>query len=154
MHRFLRQHGSSILASYIQSLNSRFSLEAPFSGDWMHIRETYRGRFLFGPTNLVQEKGSRLSEEINSRIVTLTLDALDKDHECEQFFASIPGFCSSKVARYSKRVFAELDSKLTWTLYRFLHRTLSSGFLLEADKKRRVIICVKAVDIVCLSLQL
>jgi tRNA threonylcarbamoyladenosine modification (KEOPS) complex Pcc1 subunit len=107
---------------------------------------THHKRFLGGMSKSVQEIGSGLSAEINSRIVIWTFGALDEDQELEQFFASIPGFCSSKVVDFPKRVSAELDSKFSWALYEFLRRTLTSSLLLEADKKRRLVICVKAAD--------
>jgi Family of unknown function (DUF6535) len=115
-------------------------------GHWYDVRTTYRRRFSGGITKSVQEIGSELSVEINNRILTWTLNALDEDHELEQFFASIPGFCSSTVVRNTERVFTELDPSLRGAFYGFLDRTLSSSLLLEADKERRVIMCVKAAD--------
>jgi Family of unknown function (DUF6535) len=110
-----------------------------------------RKRFLEGMSKTVQEIGSRLSVEINSRIVRWTFDALDEDHELEQFFASIPGFCSSEVVSFSKIVLADLGPQMKSAFHGFLNRTLSSNLLLEADKKRRLVICVKVADQLHLS---
>jgi hypothetical protein len=79
---------------------------------------------------------ARNCPEINSRILTWTLHALDEDHELEQFFASILGFCSSEAVPDPEHILAELDMTLTPAFLVFLYRTLSSSPLSEADKKK------------------
>ncbi|KAH9972320.1 hypothetical protein BGW80DRAFT_383115 [Lactifluus volemus] len=110
-----------------------------------------RFRFFGGITNTVQDKGSRLSEEINHRILTWTIDALDEDKELEQFFEAIPGLCSSNVVGDLGSVFTKIDYTLGLVCYTFMQRTLSSSLILEADKTKRLMICAKAVDSAHLS---
>jgi Family of unknown function (DUF6535) len=111
----------------------------------------YRRRLFGGMTKTVQDTGSELSAEINSRILTWTIHALDEDKEVERFFEAIPGFCGSDVVHDLERVFAKVDQTLAPAFSRFMSRTLSSSLVLEADRKRRVITCVKAVNIARLS---
>jgi Family of unknown function (DUF6535) len=108
----------------------------------------YRERFYGGLMKTVQETGSILSAEMNSRILTWTIQALDEDKELEQFFEAIPGFCGSNVVDGFQliQVFNEVDSTLSSAFLRFLYRTLTSSLILEEDKKRRVITCVKAAN--------
>ncbi|KAH9972258.1 hypothetical protein BGW80DRAFT_1445978, partial [Lactifluus volemus] len=58
-------------------------------------------------TEMIQRIGSESSAEINNRILTWTIQALDEDKELEQFFEAIPGFCSSPVVDNLERVFAK-----------------------------------------------
>ncbi|KAH9972254.1 hypothetical protein BGW80DRAFT_1445977 [Lactifluus volemus] len=102
-------------------------------------------------TKVIQRIGSQSSAEINNRILTWTLHALDEDKELEQFFEAIPGFCSSPVVDNLERVFAKVEGPMASALYGFLDRTLSSSLVLHEDKKRRVMICAKAVDAAHLS---
>ncbi|KAH9972270.1 hypothetical protein BGW80DRAFT_1445982 [Lactifluus volemus] len=102
-------------------------------------------------TEMIQIIGSTSSAEINNRILTWTIHALDEDKELEQFFEAIPGFCSSPVVDNLERVFAKVDSPMGSALYGFLDRTLSSSLVLKEDKTRRVMICAKAVDAAHLS---
>jgi hypothetical protein len=97
-------------------------------------------------TKTIQETGSDLSAEISSRIMTWTIYVLDEDKELEQFFEAIPGFCSSNVVRDLGCVFSKLEKMLAEAFRRFMSRTLFSNLVLEADKRRRVFICAKAVD--------
>jgi Family of unknown function (DUF6535) len=106
-----------------------------------------RGQFR-SMTKAIQDTGSILTVEITSRILTWTIDALDEDKDLEQFFEAIPGFCASDLVLGCglDLSFAKVDETLAGALYGFMSRTLTSSLVLEADKIRRVIICVKAVD--------
>jgi Family of unknown function (DUF6535) len=108
----------------------------------------YFDRFYEGMTKSVQETGSILSTEINSRIITSTIQALDEDKELEQFFEAIPGFCSSDVVYNFQLIFDSVDWRLALAFSRFLTHTLTSSIVLEEDKRRRVVICLKAVNTV------
>jgi hypothetical protein len=108
----------------------------------------YEQRFYEGMTKTIQETGSRLSAEINSRILTWTIQALDEDKELEQFFEAIPAFCSSKFVDEFQLVFDKLDLTLAPAFVKFLSNTLTSSLVSEEDKKRRVMICVKAINTV------
>jgi hypothetical protein len=106
-----------------------------------------------GLTKIVQESGSELSTRITDHILTWTIQALEEDKELEQFFEAIPGFCSSEVVRIRdlELDFTKFDEPLIEAFCNFCHHTLSSSFLSEEDKKRRVIICAKAIDSARLS---
>jgi Family of unknown function (DUF6535) len=114
----------------------------------MYFRQmiTYGRRFFSGITKSVQDMGSQLSAEINDHILTFTIYALDEDKELEQFFETIPGLCSSEAVRDLEPVFTEVDYTFAWECFQFLRRTFSSSLVFESDKKKRLMICAKAVD--------
>ncbi|KAH9972271.1 hypothetical protein BGW80DRAFT_1459890 [Lactifluus volemus] len=89
--------------------------------------------------------------EMNSRILTWIIEALEEDKELEEFFEAIPGFCGSDVVDDFQLIFDKVELKLFWAFRRFLSRTLTSSLILEEDKKRRVMICAKATDAALIS---
>jgi hypothetical protein len=102
---------------------------------------------MMGITKTVQETASKLSAEINSRVLTWTFHALDEDHELEQFFQGIPSFCRSNVVTEPRRVSIELgNQRLAGALAGFLDRTWSSSLLSETVKERRLMVCMQATD--------
>jgi hypothetical protein len=102
---------------------------------------------LGGVVKTAQETASKLSAEIDGRILKCTFDTLDEDRELEQFFEGIPGFCSSKVVKAPRRILGELDnSTLTAAIEGFLDRTCSSSLLSQTARERRAIVCMRAVD--------
>ncbi|KAH9952552.1 hypothetical protein BGW80DRAFT_1568029 [Lactifluus volemus] len=113
---------------------------------WPHPR-------YLGLSKTVQEYGSELSAEINNRILTWTIQTLEEDKDLEQFFEAIPGFCSSEVVQESglELDFTKFDETLAEAFSNFCYDTLSSSLFSEGDKKRRVIVCVKAIDAAQLS---
>ncbi|KAI0246131.1 hypothetical protein BJV78DRAFT_1286705 [Lactifluus subvellereus] len=120
---------------------------------FFRLKNIYRERFWGGIVKTAQETASKLSAEIDGHVLGWTFDALDEDEELEQFFEGIPGFCSSEVVNEPRRNLAELDEGTMGDAYRgFLGRTLSSSFLSETIKKRRLTTCVKAADSARLSL--
>jgi Family of unknown function (DUF6535) len=107
---------------------------------------TYRERLLGGIVKSAQENVAKLTK-IDGRILKWTFDALDEDHELEQFFEGIPGFCSSKVVCDPRRLRAELSNRtLTAAFGGFLNRTCSSSLLSETVKERRLMVCMQAAD--------
>ena len=99
-----------------------------------------------------EETALKAPSEIDGRTIMWTYESLDEDHELEQFFAGIPGFCSSKVVDNPQ---SSLSSLRSWTLARalieFLERTWSSNLVSETIKMRRLVICVRAIDAAHLS---
>jgi Family of unknown function (DUF6535) len=128
----------SNVASFLRDLGFPFIPYLP--------RYIYEERFHEGMTTTVQETGSILSVEMNSRILTWTIEALEEDKELEQFFEAIPGFRGSNVVDDFQLIFDKVDWKFFWAFHRFLSRTLTSSLILGEDKKRRVIISAKAID--------
>ena len=88
-----------------------------------------------------------MSSEMVGRALKWTFESLHEDDELERFFASIPGFCGSKVFDDPHRSLAQLDS---WTsaqaLEVFLDHSWSSNLVSETVKQRRLVICVRAAD--------
>jgi Family of unknown function (DUF6535) len=112
-----------------------------------HLIDTFHGRLLGGVVKTAQETASKLAAEIDGRVLSWTFDALDEDHELEQFFEGIPGFCSSNVVHNPQNILNSLgDSGLGDALSVFRSRTLSSSFLSETLRERRLMVYMKAAD--------
>ena len=98
------------------------------------------------------EKGSEESalnapSGINDRALIWTYESLDEDHELEQFFAGIPGFCSSEVVDNPQSSLKSLRNEtVAWALNKFLERTWSSNLVPETIKIRRLVTCIRAID--------
>jgi hypothetical protein len=101
-------------------------------------------------TKGVQETGSQLQREIG-HILTSILHHLDDDEKFVQFFEAIPSFCIWGVVQRPELVLAGLDKEMAGAFHLFLRRTFLSNSISEAEKKRRIIICVKAADAAELS---
>ena len=115
------------------------------------LRFAFRELVVGGIVKRGQETVSALSAKIDSGILKWTFDALDEDHELEQFFEGIPGFCNSNVVDDPQSILVRLDDGLGGAFSGFLNRTWSSNLISEAVKNRRLIICAKAADIAHLS---
>ncbi|KAI0247017.1 hypothetical protein BJV78DRAFT_1285896 [Lactifluus subvellereus] len=112
-----------------------------------NLMDTYRERLWWGVVKTAQETASASSAEIDRRVLRRTFDALDEDHELEEFFGCIPGFCSSEVVDDPKGILAEMDDRgLSFAFTRFWHHTLTSSSFSERIKTKRLTTCVKAAD--------
>jgi len=117
-------------------------------GTW----ETYLRRISWGVEKEFEETVLKAPSGIDGRALMWTYESLDEDHELEQFFAGIPGFCSSKVVGDPRSSLDCLRSRtVAEALKEFLERTLSSNLVSETIKIRRFVICVKAIDAAHLS---
>ena len=117
-----------------------------------NLKWTYCQRILRGMEKEFEETALRAPSEIDGRALMWTYESLDEDHELEQFFAGIPGFCSSKVVDNPQSSLDSLGSRpVAWALNRFLERTWSSNLVPKTIKIRRLVICVRAIDAAHLS---
>ena len=116
------------------------------------LRWTYWKRTLRGMEKEFEETALKAPSEIDGRALMWTYESLDEDHELEQFFAGIPGFCSSNVVDDPQSSLDSLRSEtVASALYGFLERTWSSNLVSETIKIRRLAICVRAIDAAYLS---
>jgi hypothetical protein len=95
---------------------------------------------------MVEKITSELPPGIDGRILKRTIEALDDDHEWEQFFAGIPGFFRSNLINDSDLILSELRRTFVGALSGFLDRTLSSNLVSEPIKTRRFVTCFNAAD--------
>jgi hypothetical protein len=111
-------------------------------------------RFADGIVKTAQETALKVSPEIDIRAIMWTFDSLDEDHELERFFAGIPGLCSSKVVAKPSEVFIEpYKWSLSDALVGLMHRTLTSNLISEPVRKRRSLICTRAMHATSLSIR-
>ena len=104
-------------------------------------------RLVQGMQKTVEEAALNSPSEIDTRAFLWTLDCLDEDHELEHFFSGIPGFRSSNVVKDPFPTLAEEGKQRVFAAMNgLLDRTFSSDLLPEVVKKRRAIVCTKAVD--------
>jgi hypothetical protein len=100
-----------------------------------------------GMYKTAEETALNSPAEIDTRAFVWTLDALDEDHELERFFSGLPGFRSSNVVDDPlPRLTWGQRWKLSTALTGLYDRTVSSDLLPDAVKKRRALICAKAID--------
>jgi Family of unknown function (DUF6535) len=111
------------------------------------LQRTYDRWALQGLTKTAEEMVGTVSSEMVGRALKWTFESLYEDSELERFFASIPGFCSSKAVDDTQRSLAQLDSWMSaQALEVFLDHTWSSSLISEVVKHRRLVICVRAAD--------
>ena len=117
-----------------------------------NLRRTYWQRTLRGMEKEFEETALKAPAEIDGRALMWTYKSLDEDHELEQFFASIPGFCGSNVVEDPQYGLDCLRSPTVAEAFNgFLERTWSSNLLSETIKIRRLAICIRAIDAAHLS---
>jgi len=105
---------------------------------------------LLGRIELIAEETVlKRSSEFDARILESTLDALGEDETVEKFFKVIPSFLNSNLVNELKKKFpSTLRIKFLDALDGFLHRTLLSDSVMESIKIRRLVICLKATDVI------
>ena len=93
-----------------------------------------------------EEFALQLGPEIDIDSVLRVFRSLDGDDELEQFFEGVPGLCDSKMATNTLNFIKKNEKMFSTALIDLMDRTLSSNFVPEAVKLRRIIICTKVVD--------
>jgi hypothetical protein len=103
-------------------------------------------RFIDGIVKTAQETALKVSPEIDTRAIMWTFDSLDEDDKLERFFAGISGLCSSNVFSNPSGLFIEpYKWSLSDALVGLMHRTLTSNLIGESVRKRRSLICTRAM---------
>ena len=109
--------------------------------------QTYLRRVSRGMEKSFEETALKAPSGIDGRALMWTYESLDEDHELEQFFAGIPGFCSSKLVDNPQSCLEDLrDWTAALALNELLERTWSSNLVTETIKQRRLVTCVRAID--------
>jgi hypothetical protein len=102
------------------------------------------------PSNLLmraEEYASGLPSDIDHRALSWTFDSLDEDDDLEQFFDSVPGFCSPSTLDNPVGSFIGANgAKLSNALTGLMDRTPPSSLVPELVKQRRITICTKAIN--------
>ena len=139
--RLIDKLPDSILSTVMQSLNR-------------DSRRVYLGGFFsYSMRKTAEQFALRLDPEIDYDSLSWMFESLDEDKEVEQFFEGVPGLCSSKALPRAQRDFFKrnnIETMLSNALIEFMNRTLSSNLISDSVKRRRIIICTKAIDAACL----
>ncbi len=110
------------------------------------LNDDYKRRFSHRIEEAAEESAQKLSSEIDSRIILWALLSSDEDHELERFFASIPGFCVSRVLDDPLAAFKTSNGeKMADALIGLIDRTLSSNVVPQSTKQRRIMVCKRAM---------
>ena len=108
---------------------------------------TYQRRITRGMEKESEQTALNAPSGIDGRALIWTYESLDEDHELEQFFAGISGFCNSTIVDDPQ---SSLDGLRNWrvasTLNGLLERTWSSNLVPETIKQRRLVTCIRAID--------
>ncbi|KAI0265792.1 hypothetical protein BC834DRAFT_935939 [Gloeopeniophorella convolvens] len=108
----------------------------------------YYNWLIHGMAKAAEESALQRSSNIDGRALLWTLESLDEDHELEQFFAGIPGFCGTRQVQYPVLQCINPNAKsFSIALNSLMRRTLSSANVVpDVVKQRRIVICAKALD--------
>ncbi|KAH9054790.1 hypothetical protein EDB87DRAFT_1688836 [Lactarius vividus] len=113
----------------------------------MTSRRYYHKLLSQGMHRTIEKTALKPRAEIDTRAFLWTFDSLDEDHELERFYSGLPGFRSSKeVEDPLPSLTDDEKQKLFQSLTGLLKRTFSSDLLSAPVKKRRAMICAKAID--------
>jgi hypothetical protein len=111
------------------------------------LRDHYHKLNMQGMHKTAEGTALNAPTDIDTRAFMWTFDSLDEDHELERFFSGLPGFRRSRVVvdplpslKYEQK--QKFSEALKW----LLDVTLLSDSLPDPVKKRRAIVCAKAVD--------
>ncbi|KAF8272065.1 hypothetical protein EI94DRAFT_1718917 [Lactarius quietus] len=111
------------------------------------LRDHYHKLNMQGMHKTAEGTALNAPSEIDTRAFMWTFDSLDEDHELERFFSGLPGFRKSRVVVDPLLSLKdEQKQKFSEALKWLLDVTFSSDSLPNPVKKRRAIICAKAVD--------
>lgn len=112
-------------------------------------------RLVGGMEKTSDEAALNVSSEIDARALMRTFDSLDQDHELEEFFEGIPGFCSSNVVSNPLASFIEPNKwRLSEALIVLMQHSLTSNLISDSDRRRRSLICTKAMHTASLPIHL
>ena len=111
------------------------------------LRDHYHKLNMQGMHKTAEGAALNAPSEIDTRAFMWTFDSLDEDHELERFFSGLPGFRRSRVVVDPlPSLKDEQKYKFSEALRWLLDVTFLSDSLPDPVKKRRAIICAKAVD--------
>ncbi|KAI9447475.1 hypothetical protein H4582DRAFT_5850 [Lactarius indigo] len=114
----------------------------------------FKRRFVEGMVKTAEEAALKISSEIDARALMWTFDSLDEDHELERFFAGIPGLCNSTAVSNPFGVFiGPYKWRLSDALVGLMHRTLTSNTVSGSVRRRRSLICTRAMHAASLPIR-
>ena len=117
------------------------------------LLDKYKEWLIHGVLKAAEESALKLSPELDSRALIWTLEASHEDDKLERFFASIPGFCGSKVVNDPLGLSIQPNrERLSSDLISFICRTLSSTDVSDPVRLRRMRICAEVMEVASLPI--
>jgi Family of unknown function (DUF6535) len=112
-----------------------------------HQKDRLHDRASWNLVKVAEERVRKQSPKIDGVVLKRTLDTLRGDHDREQFFEAMPGFCHSGMVQDPQLSLDILGrERLAEALVGFLDRTLSSNLISESVKGRRLVICIRVIE--------
>ena len=113
------------------------------------LKKYYHKRLVEGMGKTAEKTASRLSSEMDVRVLISSLGNLGEDGVGEEFFKAIPGiFNSDQVNNLEGHVLQVLRFKFEQASNDFLSRTFSSHSISESARSDRLVICLDATHAV------
>ena len=111
------------------------------------LLDKYSKWLIHGVPKAAEESALKVSPELDGRALIWTLEASHEDDKLERFFASIPGFCGSKVVNDPLGLSIQPNrERLSSHLIDFICRTLSSTDVSDPVRMRRMRICAEVME--------
>jgi hypothetical protein len=102
---------------------------------------------------VAEVEARKRSPKLYGNVLNRTFNSLKGDHDLEEFFEAIPGFCNSKVVDCPLDILNRLGlDRLEEALLGFWDRTLSSNLVSEFVKKRRLSLCMQVITVANLAI--
>ena len=122
-----------------------------------HLWELARERLswtLRGSKVTIEDLARKRSSSLDVSVVSRIFDSLDRHEDMDQFLSIIPGFYSSGEVNKDSSVLEGLSDRiLAPAIVSFLDHSLSSNLLTEDEIRRRITICLQAMNTDLLLLQ-
>ena len=114
---------------------------------FLYYEDDYPNLVIYDNQKTAELFARKAPSEIDTRAFFWTFHSLDEDHELERFFSGLPGFRNSQVVKDPMpSLNREQQDRITEALVGLVERTFLSELLPDYDKKRRALICAKAMD--------
>jgi hypothetical protein len=143
--------------TYKMLYNSSIKLRCVGIRTRLYLFESARahlGRALRDPGVDMEDLARKHASFLDTSLVLRIFDSLDGHQDMEQFLSTIPGFYKSRWVKRDVPALEKLNGKrLAPAIAPFMTYSLTSGVLTEPEKRKRITICLGAINADPLLLQ-
>jgi Family of unknown function (DUF6535) len=120
----------------------------------LDLARIFHRRTFMGIMKGVEDLAQSCASELDTPAILRMFDSLGGDEDMVKFLVSIPGFYGSNEVEKDSQVLEHLNSvQLPSAIVSFMDRSWSSNLLSEDEKRRRIEICLDAINADPLLLQ-